>query len=278
MIIILNIFFLLFFFSLSLSSSSVQSIVGLFEIGRGSYGRVLLARHQQSQTPLAIKQPVMSEGHASPGELVEEIKATRIRSRKEALLHQLVSGHPFFPIFWGTLDAGNDICLALEFIGDTTTADSLSLYNAPPLSVRKALGIAQDIVKGLDFLHGHDILHNDLKSDNVLLKRQGRRLRAVIIDFGLASTVDHPTKLTTVPQALKEAYLRREEATYVAPEIILDGQLTSTASDVFSLGLIFLDIEKRVKGTSPSYIIIMSHITKKKKREKSCGVHKSRLD
>ena len=238
--------------------SHFQGLSGLVEIGSGSYGRVLIARHTQTNTALAIKQPFRSDNHASPGEMVDELNNTRARSTKEAFIHQLVSGLPFFPTFWGTLDMGNDICLAVEFVGDENTANSLSLLNPPVLTTRKALVIAEDIVRGLSVLHDHGILHNDLKSDNILLKRQGerRRYQAVIIDFGLASTIETPMRLPRLPEDIRIAYLLGHQADYLAPEVILDGKPTSTASDVFSLGRIFLEIEQRVEGNFSVLVLV----------------------
>ena len=232
----------------------LQKIGNLDEIGRGSYGRVLLARHAETNTPLAIKQPMRSDNYASPGEMVDELKTTRMRSKKEGLVHQLVSDSPYFPKFWGTIDTGNDICLAVQFVGDHKDGTSYPLNNPPELSAADGLDIAEDVVRGMMHLHSHGLLHNDLKSDNVLLQKSGKRHHGLIIDFGMVSSISTRLRMTGLPMEIKMAYIHGQEADYMAPEIILDEQPTSIASDVFSVGRLLIDIAQVVDGRSYMYI------------------------
>ena len=186
-----------------------------------------MARHAQTNTPLAIKQPMRSENYASPGEMVDDLKTTRTRSVKEGLVQQLVSSSPYFPKFWGTLDTGNDLCLAVEFVGDHGSGASHSILEPPKLSASNGLDIAEDVVRGMKELHDHGLLHNDLKSDNVLLENRGKRHHGVIIDFGMVSSVTTPLQMTGLPEEIKMAYIHGEEADYLAPEIVLGGSESS---------------------------------------------------
>ena len=207
---------------------------------------MLLARHAETNTPLAIKQPMRSDNFASPGEMVDELKTIRTQSKKEGLVHQLLSDSPFFPKFWGTLDTGNDLCLAVQFVGDQHSGTGFPLLNPPKLSAKNGLKIAGDVVRGMKELHAHGLLHNDLKSDNVLLENRGKRHHGVIIDFGMVSSMTTPLQMTGLPEEIKMAYIHGEEADYIAPEIILGEQPTSIASDVFSVGRLLIDIAQVV--------------------------------
>ena len=207
-----------------------------------------MARHAQTNTPLAVKQPMRSENYASPGEMVDDLKTTRTRSTKEGLVHQLVSESPNFPKFWGTLDTGNDLCLAVEFVGDHDSGKSYPLFAPPKLSATNGLDIAEDVVRGMMQLHDHGLLHNDLKSDNVLLEKRDKRHHAVIIDFGMVSSISTPLQMTGLPEEIKMAYIHGEEADYLAPEIVLGEQPTSIATDVFSVGRLLMDIAQVVDG------------------------------
>eukprot|EP00057_Strongylocentrotus_purpuratus_P020401 XP_011674875.1 PREDICTED: cAMP-dependent protein kinase type 1-like [Strongylocentrotus purpuratus] len=221
---------------------TVKSIITLKEIGRGSYGRVVIARHRSTGVPLAIKEPSWSDDFASPGEMVEGLKATRTRTTKEAMVQQLLSGSPYFPKFWGTLDLGNELCQAVEFVGCKKTGTGYPLHEPPSLSMCNVVKIAEDIVKGMMEFHEHGLLHNDLKNDNVLLEKRGKRYNAVIIDFGMASSITAPPKMVGVTREIKMAYVHGGEADYIAPEVVLDEQPTSIASDVFSVGRILSDM------------------------------------
>lgn len=178
----------------------------------------------------------------------EQQDATRARVKKEALVHQLLSDSPFFPRFLGTLDIDKDLCLAQEFVGNRKSGTAFPLLEPPPLSVANGLDIAEDVVRGMMEIHDHGLLHNDLKTDNVLLEKRGHRYHAVIIDFGMVSTISSPLRMTELPETLKVAYIHGEEGDYVAPEVILHGQSTSISSDVFSVGKILEDITQVVEG------------------------------
>ncbi|KAF8115842.1 hypothetical protein N665_0025s0288 [Sinapis alba] len=91
--------------------------------------------------------------------------------------------------------------------------------------------IALDIARGLEYLHERchpAIIHRDLKSSNILLDSN---FNAKISDFGLA-VVNGPKK--------KNLKLSGTVG-YVAPEYLLDGQLTEK-SDVYAFGVVLLEL------------------------------------
>jgi TPR repeat protein/tetratricopeptide (TPR) repeat protein len=55
-----------------------------------------------------------------------------------------------------------------------------------PLAVDDLVAVARQVAAGMKAAHDRGILHRDLKPDNVLIRRQGERWEAKIIDFGLA--------------------------------------------------------------------------------------------
>ena len=184
------------------------------------------------------------------------------------MIQQLMSGSPYFPKFWGTLDLGNELCQAVEFVGCKKTGTGYPLHEPPSLSMCNVVKIAEDIVKGVMEFHDHGLLHNDLKNDNVLLEKRGKRYNAVIIDFGMASTITAPAKMVGVPKELKMAYVHGGEADYIAPEVVLDEQPASIASDVFSVGRILSDMGEIFGGktefhTYCKFVIILIFFIKR---------------
>ena len=79
----------------------------------------------------------------------------------------------------------------------------------------------------LEYIHSKGYLHNDLKSNNVLLERRNDSFRPVIIDFGKSKPIEKER------QSSKNSKLRA--ADYIAPEVRNDFKETA-ASDVYSLG------------------------------------------
>jgi serine/threonine protein kinase len=98
----------------------------------------------------------------------------------------------------------------------------------PKPSLATVRGIAEQIAKGLQAFHRKEMLHQDLRPDNVMIDKTGA---ARIIDFGstliLGISDDPPF---TANEILGTAQ-------YTAPEYFL-GEGASRSSDIFSLGVI----------------------------------------
>lgn len=90
-----------------------------------------------------------------------------------------------------------------------------------------ARNLVRDLLKALEYLHGKDVVHCDLKSKNLLLRRKDDPSSVVLGDFGFATRVYFPKSLT------------RQCGTpyFVAPEVLL-GNGYDTKADMWSLGVI----------------------------------------
>ncbi|XP_072164937.1 protein kinase C delta type-like [Diadema setosum] len=214
------------------------------ELGRGSYAVVLLGRLEGHPSQIAIKRPFLPEGCPKDREDAER-KSNYARSRKESMVHQLLSGSPFFPALLGTVTLEGDLCVVTEFVGDKTTGRAYPLYyalcpiNPEPILTRwNMAAVAEDIVRGVMVLHGHGLLHNDLKDDNVLLEHRGQRWHAVIIDLGLVSTMARSITLTATPSDQEARRQKRDNFTHIASEVVLEGACTNESTDIYSVGML----------------------------------------
>jgi serine/threonine protein kinase len=98
--------------------------------------------------------------------------------------------------------------------------------------------IALDIGRGLSYLHDRDILHRDLKSLNIVLNEN---FGAKITDFGLAKLkLESSSKTSTSTKKNPVGTVR-----WKAPELFKRGVQYSTASDVYSYGMILWEIASR---------------------------------
>jgi calcium/calmodulin-dependent protein kinase I len=85
------------------------------------------------------------------------------------------------------------------------------------------------LLLALDWMHRKNILHRDIKPDNILVT-DGARLTVCITDLGMACTTnDEQTKLCCGTPC------------YIAPES-LNGKVMTPKSDIFSLGSIFFNL------------------------------------
>lgn len=81
----------------------------------------------------------------------------------------------------------------MQYINGGTLEDRIKSEDEFPWALR--IHLALDVAKGMEYLHEHKMLHRDLNSHNVLLRKLCSRYTAVVADFGLAAK--------TVPTTVK---------------------------------------------------------------------------
>jgi serine/threonine protein kinase len=99
------------------------------------------------------------------------------------------------------------------------------------------------LAKALEFLHQQNICHKDIKPGNILV-HQGNILLA---DFGLSFDFTDATGSTTV------GIVNGRTSKYCAPEVA-SSERQNPSSDVWSLGVVFLEMITILKGKSSKYI------------------------
>jgi predicted ATPase/class 3 adenylate cyclase len=105
-----------------------------------------------------------------------------------------------------------------------------------PLPLEQTLEIAKDACRGLEFAHGQNVVHRDLKPGNVWLAADGT---AKIGDFGLAVSLDR-SRLTQQGMIVGTV-------SYMPPEQALGGDITPRA-DLYALGAMLYEM---VAGRTP---------------------------
>ena len=117
--------------------------------------------------------------------------------------------------------------MVMEFLVGQSLKEAIHQKSLPdfPAKMRVALQVA----KALSHLHGLEILHRDVKPDNVHLDGAGR---ARLMDFGIAKTQDG--SLTKTGFTLGTPH-------YMAPELLM-GQAASVRSDIYSFGILLFEL------------------------------------
>ncbi len=200
------------------------------EIGRGAFGVVYLARDNVLRRDVALKVMSLPEGLGGDerGRLVE-------RFYREARAAAGLS-HPNTVIIHDISKAGDKHFISMEYLEGWTLTEEIE---GGPLGLARALYISGEILAGLEYAHAHEVVHRDIKPDNIfLLEPDGVK----IVDFGLAR-VQASTTITKTGAVMGSPG-------YIAPEVI-DGKTADKRTDVFSFGVVFYEMLTGVRPFGP---------------------------
>ncbi|KAI3709934.1 hypothetical protein L2E82_39704 [Cichorium intybus] len=136
--------------------------------------------------------------------------------------------HPNLVMLLGSCSEGTHRLLVYEFICFGSLDQHLSSKNPNPLTWDKRIKIALGAARGLDYLHRINIVHRDMRPNNILVTHD---YESLLGDFGLARTDCGDTDETGVVGTLG----------YVAPEYAECGKV-STKTDVYSFGVVLLQL------------------------------------
>ena len=204
------------------------SIVGpyrlLRELGQGGMGVVWLAERPESEIkrPVALKLPILTLHNPSVAERF---------GRERDILAQLT--HPNIARLYdaGVTDQGQPY-LALEYV----EGEKITTYcDERTLGLKSRLGLFLQVLRAVQYAHTNLIVHRDLKPANILVTDAGE---VRLLDFGIAKLLTegeaNETELTRIGG-------RALTLDYASPEQIA-GEAITTASDVYSLGVIFFEL------------------------------------
>ncbi len=188
------------------------------ELGRGGMGVVWLAQRADGQTEMLAAIKFLDSPFATP------------ESRRRFIAEKTLLARLNHPHIARLLDAGLDHHSHPNFILEFVDGLPLTQYTATlpiPARVRLLIQVAQAV----QHAHANLVIHRDLKPANILVTPAGD---AKLLDFGIARlSQDAPAHTRTLFRALS--------LDYASPEQIR-GEEVSTATDVFSLGIVFFEV------------------------------------
>ena len=198
------------------------------ELGRGGMATVYLAREVQGGRAVAVKAMHPELGSALGLE----------RFRREMDITASLSHPGIVPL----VDSGNAGAL-LYYVMPYVEGESLHarLERDRRLPFEAALAIVRDIAEALGYAHCRNILHRDVKPDNILLAADPSRgasgSRALIADFGLARAIGaaDTTKLTKTGTMVGTVH-------YMSPEQVREDRTIDQRSDVYSLACVLYEM------------------------------------
>ena len=196
-------------------------------IGRGAYGRAIevyvhgtLCAAKEIH-PVLVENVSEQESEAIRRSFCEEcVKASRIHHPNIVQMLGIYYPSPQAKLPW----------LVMELM-QTSLKGFLEKHEQGKVPLHFKLSMLVDVAQGLEFLHGQDIIHRDLSTNNVLLTKN---LVAKIADLGVAKIIQE-NKMRTHTQAPGTTH-------FMPPEALKSKPRYGKPVDVFSLACVALQV------------------------------------
>jgi TolB-like protein/Tfp pilus assembly protein PilF len=195
----------------------------LAKIGAGGMGEVYRARDERLERDVALK-------ILPAGTLADD--AARKRFRKEALALSRLN-HPNVATVHDFDTAEGIDFLVMEHIAGSTLRQKLA---GGPLPEDEIVRLGTQMAEGLAAGHRENVIHRDIKPDNVRVTPEGR---AKILDFGLAKVVP-PARDPAATESLNETETVGT-LPYMAPEQLRGGPVDAR-TDIWALGAVLYEM------------------------------------
>jgi len=193
----------------------------LEEVGRGGMGVVYKAQDEKLDRPVAVKflPAHLSASQESKARFIQEAKST-------AALN-----HPNILSVYDIDELDGQMFFVMEFIeGKTLKSHITSLKSSQGISVSQAIDWTIQVAQGLKAAHDKQIVHRDIKSENIMMTKDGL---LKIMDFGIAK-LKGSTGLTKTGHSMGTL-------SYMSPEQA-QGIPADERSDIWSLGVVFYEM------------------------------------
>ncbi|MGX4669183.1 Stk1 family PASTA domain-containing Ser/Thr kinase [Cerasibacillus sp. JNUCC 74] len=187
-------------------------------IGSGGMANVYLARDIILDRDVAIKSLRLEFAND------EEFIA---RFDREA--HSATSlNHPNIVNIYDVGEEDHLLYMVMEYVKGMTLKEYIQQHG--PLGVQEALDIMRQITSAIAHAHANEIIHRDIKPQNILIDTNGQ---VKVTDFGIAIALS-ATSLTQTNSVLGSVH-------YLSPEQARGGTATKK-SDIYSIGIVFYEL------------------------------------
>lgn len=197
-------------------------------IARGGMGAVYMATHLVSGKKVALKWMLPALG---------QVPGAKDRFTREACATARIDHPNVIDIY----DVGSDrgsVYLVMELLRGETLAEYLQ--RTPQVTAADAVGLLMPALRGVAAAHAHDVIHRDLKPDNIFLCRsaEGEPREPRVLDFGISKVGggdDPRLSLTRSGAVMGTPY-------YMSPEQVRGAKEVDERSDIYAFGVILYEM------------------------------------
>jgi serine/threonine-protein kinase len=211
-------------------------------LGEGGMGTVYQALQPAMNRMVALKR-IRPEMVTKPD--------TVPRFHKEMMITAQIE-HPNTIRVYDFGDDNGQLYLAMEFLTGVSLRQVID--RKKPMEAARLVRIGKQVANALGAIHGHGVVHRDLKPDNVmLLDSYGERDFVKVLDFGIAKVLDEQIALTLKGQPVGTP-------TYMAPEQAM-GKPVEPRTDLYALGVMLYQMATgRVPFNAPlTQVMLLAH-------------------
>ncbi|CAO3622555.1 unnamed protein product [Cunninghamella blakesleeana] len=194
-------------------------------IGKGNFGKVMLAEEKYTSNLYAIK--ILKKRFVLDN---DEVDSTRSEKRVFMIANQ--ERHPFLANLHSTFQTETRIYYVMEYISG---GDLMMHIQHEQFSEKRARFYACEVLLALEYFHKHGIIYRDLKLDNIMLCLDGH---IKLVDYGLCKENIWHNDTTNTFCGTPE---------FMAPEILLE-QKYGRAVDWWAFGVLIYEM---LLGQSP---------------------------
>lgn len=189
-------------------------------LGSGGMSSIYKAKHLELGKMFAIK--IIHDHLASDLTMVK-------RFRQEAKAVSQLSHPNIVSVQDFGITTDGQPYLVMDFLDGI----DLRTLTGAPMQLHHAVPVFLQICEGLAHAHEHQVIHRDLKPDNIMMVQEPTGVKAKIVDFGLAKTTKTTQKLTRTGDVFGSPH-------YMSPEHCL-GEPLDHRTDIYSLGCIMYE-------------------------------------
>jgi serine/threonine protein kinase/tetratricopeptide (TPR) repeat protein len=196
-------------------------------LGKGGMGEVYRANDLRLKRQVALKRiapHLLGDKHSREQLWKEAEWASRLSDSHIAAVHDVI-------------EEENELFIVMEYVEGRT----LRRHFDEPIPVPEFLPIAKECALALAAAHKADVVHHDIKPENIMLTKSGQ---VKVLDFGVAKNLNR-AEITISSTRVGMEFVGT--LNYMAPEVVRE-EASDARADIFSLGIVFYEA---IAGSNP---------------------------